>query len=83
MKDLEKVALDWSREILKKSPIALRFIKAGLNAELDGQAGLGCVGAQVDDLNTDDVTLLSVIIDMSSSMDSVRDAVIDAPTGAR
>lgn len=45
---------------------------------LDGQAGLGCVGAQVDDLNTDDVTLLSVIIDMSSSMGSVRDDVIDA-----
>ena len=40
LKDLEKEALDWSREILKKSPIALRFIKAGLNAELDGQAGV-------------------------------------------
>lgn len=45
---------------------------------LDGQAGLGCVGAQVDDLNTDDVTLVSVIIDESSSMSSVRDDVIDA-----
>ena len=40
LKDLEKEALDWSREILKKSPLALRFIKAGLNAELDGQAGV-------------------------------------------
>ena len=42
--DLEQEALQWSREILSKSPIALRFIKAGLNAELDGQnrsAGLG------------------------------------------
>lgn len=45
---------------------------------LDGQAGLGCVGAQVDDLNTDDVTLLSVILDQSSSMSSVRNDVIDA-----
>lgn len=45
---------------------------------LDAQMGLGCVGAQVDDLNTDDVTLLSVIIDESSSMDSVRSDVIDA-----
>ena len=45
---------------------------------LDGQAGLGCVGAQVDDLNTDDVTLLVTIIDQSGSMDGVRDAVIDA-----
>lgn len=38
--DLEKEALQWSSEILSKSPIALRFIKAGLNAELDGQTGL-------------------------------------------
>lgn len=37
---LEKEALQWSREILTKSPIALRFIKAGLNAELDGQTGV-------------------------------------------
>jgi uncharacterized protein YegL len=45
---------------------------------LDGQAGLGCVGAQVDDLNTDDVTLLSVLLDMSGSMEGVRSEVIDA-----
>lgn len=37
---LEAEALQWSREMLKKSPMALRFIKAGLNAELDGQAGV-------------------------------------------
>jgi naphthoate synthase len=40
LKELEAEALQWSREILTKSPIALRFIKAGLNAELDGQAGI-------------------------------------------
>jgi naphthoate synthase len=40
LKDLEAEALQWSREILAKSPIALRFIKAGLNAELDGQTGV-------------------------------------------
>ncbi|MGJ3239852.1 MAG: 1,4-dihydroxy-2-naphthoyl-CoA synthase [Anaerolineae bacterium] len=38
--DLEQEALQWSREILEKSPIALRFIKAGMNAELDGQTGV-------------------------------------------
>lgn len=38
--DLEAEALQWSREILSKSPIALRFIKAGLNADLDGQTGV-------------------------------------------
>jgi Mg-chelatase subunit ChlD len=45
---------------------------------LDGQTGLGCVGAQIDSLNTDDVTLLSVLIDASGSMGSVRADVIDA-----
>ncbi|MBN1287115.1 MAG: VWA domain-containing protein [Anaerolineae bacterium] len=44
---------------------------------LDAQVALGCVGAQVDDLNTDDVTLLVIVLDMSGSMDGVRDAVID------
>jgi len=38
--ELEREALAWSREMLKKSPLALRFIKAGLNAELDGQTGV-------------------------------------------
>ena len=45
---------------------------------LGGQAGLGCVGAQVDDLNTDDVTLLVVIMDQSGSMGSVKNDVIDS-----
>ena len=45
---------------------------------LDAQTGLGCVGAQIDDLNTDDVTLLVVILDQSGSMNSVRNDVIDA-----
>lgn len=40
LRDLEKEALQWSREMLSKSPLALRFIKAGLNAELDGQTGV-------------------------------------------
>jgi len=45
---------------------------------LDAQTGLGCVGAQVDDLNTDDVTLLVMILDQSSSMTGVQKDVIDA-----
>jgi naphthoate synthase len=40
LEKLEAEALQWSREILSKSPIALRFIKAGLNADLDGQTGV-------------------------------------------
>jgi naphthoate synthase len=37
---LEPEGVRWAQEILQKSPIAIRFLKAGLNAELDGQTGL-------------------------------------------
>ncbi len=37
---LEQEGVDWAREILTKSPIAIRFLKAGFNADLDGQTGL-------------------------------------------
>lgn len=37
---LEAEGVQWAQEILEKSPIAIRFLKAGLNAALDGQAGL-------------------------------------------
>jgi naphthoate synthase len=38
--ELETVTLAWCREILKNSPIAIRCLKAALNADCDGQAGL-------------------------------------------
>ncbi len=37
---LEEETVDWCREILANSPIALRCLKAALNADCDGQAGL-------------------------------------------
>lgn len=37
---LEEETVQWCREILQHSPIALRCLKAGLNADCDGQAGL-------------------------------------------
>lgn len=37
---LEEEALQWAEEILQHSPIAIRCLKAGLNADCDGQAGL-------------------------------------------
>ena len=37
---LEDEVVDWAKTIMKRSPIAIRMIKAGLNAELDGQAGI-------------------------------------------
>lgn len=37
---LEEEGVQWAQEILSKSPIAIRFLKAGFNADLDGQTGL-------------------------------------------
>ena len=37
---LEAETVQWCREILDNSPIALRCLKAALNADCDGQAGL-------------------------------------------
>ena len=37
---LEDVTVEWCREILQKSPIALRFLKASFNADTDGLAGI-------------------------------------------
>jgi naphthoate synthase len=37
---LHEEAVTWAREILEKSPTALRFLKASFNADTDGQAGL-------------------------------------------
>jgi naphthoate synthase len=37
---LEDETVAWCKKIMLHSPIALRMIKAGLNAELDGQAGI-------------------------------------------
>ncbi|MBS5999164.1 MAG: enoyl-CoA hydratase/isomerase family protein [Haemophilus haemolyticus] len=38
--DLEKETVRWCREMLRNSPIAIRCLKAALNADCDGQAGL-------------------------------------------
>jgi len=38
--ELETETLKWAREILQHSPIAIRCLKAALNADCDGQIGL-------------------------------------------
>jgi len=38
--DLESTTINWCQTIMKRSPLAVRMIKRGLNAELDGQSGL-------------------------------------------
>ena len=37
---LEDETVAWAEEMMELSPLALRMIKAGLNAELDGQSGI-------------------------------------------
>ncbi len=37
---LEAEGIQWAQEILEKSPIAIRCLKAAFNADCDGQAGL-------------------------------------------
>ena len=38
--ELEDTCVEWAETMMERSPLALRMIKAGLNAELDGQAGI-------------------------------------------
>ncbi len=40
LSQLEDECVAWAEEMMERSPLALRMIKAGLNAELDGQAGI-------------------------------------------
>ena len=38
--ELEKETVQWAREIMQHSPVAIRCLKAALNADCDGQIGL-------------------------------------------
>ncbi len=38
--ELEEEGVKWAQEVLSKSPIAIRCLKAAFNADCDGQAGL-------------------------------------------
>jgi len=38
--ELEAEGVKWARQILEHSPLAIRLLKSGFNAELDGQAGI-------------------------------------------
>jgi naphthoate synthase len=40
LRDLEAETIAWCKEILANSPLAIRCLKAALNADCDGQAGL-------------------------------------------
>ncbi len=40
LENLHEEAIQWAREILEKSPLAIRLLKAAFNADTDGLAGL-------------------------------------------
>ncbi|MFC2102907.1 1,4-dihydroxy-2-naphthoyl-CoA synthase [Bacteroidota bacterium] len=40
IKNLEKEGIEWAKQILQHSPMAIRVLKSGFNAELDGQSGI-------------------------------------------
>ena len=40
LEELETTTIHWCQTIMRRSPMAIRMIKRGLNAELDGQRGL-------------------------------------------
>ena len=40
LEQLEQETIQWCREILANSPLAIRCLKSALNADCDGQSGL-------------------------------------------
>lgn len=40
LEDVEDVTMEWAEDMLKRSPLALRMIKAAMNADTDGLAGI-------------------------------------------
>lgn len=38
--ELEKEGVEWAKQILQHSPMAIRLLKSAFNAELDGQSGI-------------------------------------------
>ncbi|MBU0561353.1 MAG: 1,4-dihydroxy-2-naphthoyl-CoA synthase [Bacteroidetes bacterium] len=40
VEQLEAEGVQWAKEILEKSPLAIRLLKSAFNAELDGQSGI-------------------------------------------
>jgi naphthoate synthase len=69
VEQLERVTVDWCREMLALSPLALRLLKAGSNAGTDGLAGVQQLAG--------DATLLSY---MSEEAQEVLDAFTEKRT---
>ena len=69
LEQLEDEYVQWAEEMMLLSPLALRMIKAGLNAELDGQAG-------IQELAGDDVNIIFGAMYDDSVADYARITVI-------
>jgi len=50
LEDLERQGVAWAREVLQHSPTAIRCLKAALNAETDGLAGIQELAGQATHL---------------------------------
>ena len=48
IEQVEDVTIEWAEEMLKKSPLALRMIKAAMNADTDGLAGYPTISRGCD-----------------------------------
>jgi naphthoate synthase len=66
LEDLERETVGWCREMLRMSPLALRLLKAGTNAGIDGLAGVQQLAG--------DATLLYY---MTEEAQEGRDAFVD------
>jgi naphthoate synthase len=66
LENLERETVDWCREMLRMSPLALRLLKAGSNAGADGLAGVQQLAG--------DATLLYY---MTEEAQEGRDAFVD------
>jgi len=66
LEDLERETVGWCREMLRMSPLALRLLKAGSNAGMDGLAGVQQLAG--------DATLLYY---MTEEAQEGRDAFVD------
>jgi naphthoate synthase len=66
LEDLERETVGWCREMLRMSPLALRLLKAGSNAGIDGLAGVQQLAG--------DATLLYY---MTEEAQEGRDAFVD------
>ncbi len=76
-KDYEQPTTGTANQLIGRAPLPIDAREV-LVENLDETVLLGCVGLAADGLDTADATLVSIVLDMSGSMESHRQTVIDA-----